>query len=33
MHRATNYFGTQWDTTEFTLLYKTLYNCKIMMLK
>jgi len=24
MQRATNYFGTQWDPTEFTLLYKTL---------
>jgi len=24
MQRATNYFGSQWDTIEFTLLNKTL---------
>jgi len=24
MQRATNYFGTQWDPIEFTILYKTL---------
>jgi len=33
MQRATNFFVTQWDPIVFALLYKTLWNCKIGMLK
>ena len=32
MQRATNFFCTQWDPIVFTLVYKTLSDCQIVML-